>query len=262
MCRKAVRCLLVILAFLDHQVESQETCSNPRATNWPRNCPDLDNGVRKNAPSTSEIGGLFSVSRWIATEQLCTICSPGEPPVANRFAVEQVEAMIYASELVSRMVSLGYQIVDTCGNHADGSECPSRQAGQLNGAGTGGPFATIIGPYYSGNSASLTNAEMRDLFEAAGGQLPRSGKGVLSLIDEPYPDPSTFADDPGLSLGQVFMLQQSCDLQAAAVVDFIIQERWVDLTVVGSGDDCGGLSLQLVHETLKDRELDCHFKVC
>jgi serine/threonine protein kinase/NADH:ubiquinone oxidoreductase subunit 6 (subunit J) len=117
-------------------------------------------------------------------------------------------------------------------------------------------LATVVGPYYSGSSSSLTSEFLLDITRR---QFPRGGKGILLLLDEPYPDP--WAVDRQELLEQTFMLQQSCDLQAAAVVDFIIQEKWVDLTVVASGDDCGGLSLQLIDRTLKDRGLDCHFKI-
>lgn len=155
-------------------------------------------------------------------------------------------------------ISLGYDITDTCGNHEDDSQCVTRQAGIPNLAFGYGALSTIIGPYYSDVSASLTNNEMLDLFTGLAGSGQRDDKGVISLLDEPFPYASQFADIDPL---QVVMFQQSCELQAAAAVDFVIQERWVEVTVVGSGDNCGGLSLQLFHDALKAKRLDCHFKV-
>ena len=37
---------------------------------------------------------------------------------------------------------------------------------------------------------------------------------------------------------QIVMFHQTCELQTLAAVDFLLQERWWNVTVLGSGDAC------------------------
>ena len=102
-------------------------------------CPDPTDYamyVDGTTANTTVVGGFFSVSMWdrISEETLdyvCTLCDANSaqfPP--HRFAVEQAEALLYATDLIAAMDRnrmLSYRLYDTCGNDQTHDNCVGSQ---------------------------------------------------------------------------------------------------------------------------------------
>ena len=202
------------------------------------------------------IGGVFSISSW--RSKSCSLCS--DDPIVQRASVELAEALILATEILNNAteeedVAFGYSIDDSCGNHRT-AECiqsltPTRST-----------LATVVGPYYAEQSISLNETEQSILYKHLNGFPPHDDKGIFSLLDVPFSystDVQNFVAT--LDMSQIVMFHQTCELQALAAVDFILQERWWNVTVLGSGDACGTASLRLFKQELMRRNIFCHFQV-
>ena len=240
----------------------------------PPNCPDsLTRASITSNTNLVLVAGSFSLSRWdtnVATAgPFCTLCDNNDS-VPHRFAVEQAEALLSAVDLMNSVTDdseqvgpLGYRIFDTCGNSDVASRCVKAQLNRyrreklLTVA-----LATIVGPYYQKHSpASMSDDELVDLSHALIDADPPSSTGLLSLMDIPFPYSQDVEDVHVSGIGERFvMLQQTCELQASAAVDFLAHEGWENVVIVASGDFCGGASLMQFRDHI-DSKNDRHFKV-
>ena len=263
--------LLVILHV--HTVWSQSQCHPSIA-----DCPNpLQTGI-VSSPSQSKIniGGLFSNSRFDYTKDtatpFCSRCNtpPASIPITHRFAVEQAEALLHAIELISKydnqgdLGHLGYRIMDTCGYDDIAKDCLAGQVGEYRRIDKLiVVLATIVGPFYELFSQSMSKSEFVSLSQDLIAPTLQSSGGVLSLLDLPFwytTEVVEGIDDTSKGM-QFLMLQQTCQLQALAAVDFLAQEGWGNVTVVASGDSCGAESLLEVYNHIERRKLGCHFNV-
>ena len=252
----------------------QSVCPAPP---WPRDCPGVKNGLRKTDETSLVIGGVFSISPWRVdsrnqNQQECSLCRRTREGAATatataiRFGVEQAEALILAIQLLGNLTGfrdqlLGYDITDSCGNHkSEQKSCISQLSPVAN------TLATVVGPYYADISVSLIESEVVAIYSRLTPK-PGSNQGVFSLRDVPFLDSPAaqqfIVSSGGIDLTQVVMLQQTCELQARAAVEFAVHERWKDITVVGSGDACGAAALRLFKEQLESNKVSsaCGFKV-
>ena len=219
----------------------------------------LDNSCRHHerfvSPDQSPIrvGGLFSVHRQrvnaINGQTQCTTNDPSTKPAFHRYAVEQVEALVFAAT----KTEMGYAIWDTCGQLH--TACPVEQAKSLNA--DNGVIATLIGPYYSVGSNRIDKFNIERLYrEIADGAETTRRRGVLPFLDEP------FLDDYATKLGETLVyVQQSCLLQSRAVVDFATAAGWRAVAVVTSDDNCGRESVAEFRRATRERgcEIDAKF---
>jgi hypothetical protein len=184
--------------------------------------------------------------------------------------VEQAEALLHAIDLINARsqlygrqehLTIGYGIMDTCGN-AEASECFEEQMREYRDSIINyKALATIVGPYYDENidigDRSMTEDEFSDLSTELTDVY--SG-GMLSLLDLPfwYSEKLQELDNVGKT-SQMIMLQQTCQLQAWAVVDFLAQQGWGNVTIVASRDSCGEKSLSEIPIHIQRKKLGCHF---
>ena len=212
------------------------------------------------------IGGMFSISQWDNDgERRCSACHAGARRL-QLFAVEQTEAMIESIERINESGMLGnatrlvYEVWDTCGDDRD-SHCIYAQATETFSSEL---LATVVGPYYSDTSYSMNNDALKALYNNLGlsqriTNIRIRDRGVWSLLDYPY----MYSQD--INIGdlrdQLVMLQQTCELQAQAAVDFLEREGWYDVTVIVSNDYCGGRSMVKFDQAVKQSRSYCRFDV-
>jgi hypothetical protein len=184
--------------------------------------------------------------------------------------VEQAEALLHAIDLINARsqlygrqehLTIGYGIMDTCGN-AEASECFKEQIQEYrNTVINYKALATIVGPYYDENIDIGDRSMTKKEFAALSTQLTDvySG-GMLSLLDLPfwYSEELQDLDNVGKT-SQMIMLQQTCQLQAWAAVDFLAQQGWANVSIVASRDSCGKESLSEIHNHIQRKKLGCHF---
>ena len=244
------------------------------------NCPnptDYAMYVDGTTANTTVVGGFFSVSMWdrISEEtdsEVCTLCDASSaqfPP--HRFAVEQAEALLYATDLINAMDRnrmLSYRLYDTCGNDETRDNCARSQMTWLAREKLPRVLASIVCPFYQIHSVSMPESEFVELANNVVNEEEDHSTdlliqtGFLSLLDSPFLHSSTVKFDVFLPYqNQFLMLQQTCELQALVAVDFLAQEGWGDVTLVTSGDYCGGESTLLFKQQIDDKDLDCHFNV-
>ena len=252
--------LSTLLALTFPSATCQSVC--PTAP-WPPDCPGVNNSLRKTSGSSLVIGGVFSVSSWRVRKdkQDCSLChkTPENEATTIRFAVEQAEALILATELLNNMTGLGddffgYDITDSCGNHLSKQDktCISKLSPLRN------TLATVLGPYYADISVSLDDPEVISIYSRLTSKS-QDGRGIFSVLDVPF---LNSANSPTGSVStQVVMFQQTCELQALAAVDFIVYQRWEHITVIGSGDTCGAAALRTFKQELERKGVACNFEV-
>lgn len=242
------------------------------------NCPDpLQTAMVKSSSANTAIGGLFSNSRLDEDHDVimtfCTRCQAASvlyntSVQQHRFAVEQAEALLYAVEVIEKELGypVDYSIMDTCGFNQQEETAAGCLESQVRRLIQSGEFfapllATIVGPYYSKGLLlqSLLKEDFGRLLQVLAANSPgpsSTSTGMLSLLDLP------FWDYQNEATARFVMLQQACELQALAAVDFMAQEGWGTVTVVASGDACGGKSLLEVHSHIQRKRMECHFNVC
>ena len=258
------------------QVSVGDYCYTEEPRTLPINeCPGKNSRVYSVGDNAVRIGGMFSISQWniiqkrfMGTTGECSACHNGSRQL-QLFAIEQAEALIRAVELINESDLLGntnliYDIWDTCGGQMT-SACIERQAHELHY--TYEVLATIVGPYYSDMSFSMKEEELVKLYSTLGQGIIGTDavikrKGVWSLLDYPYRH-TPYLDDEVYSYleTQVIMLQQTCEIQAAAAVNFLEEEGWYDVTMVASNDYCGIWAIAKFYEGVKQSPFHCHFDI-
>ena len=214
-------------------------------------------------PSTecTGIGGLFSIHRSIITDEATFECSKLH---FHRFGVEQTEALILAMKKLSEEGSSSLRstkMYDTCGEAVD-SQCISDVTRSLvqpdNRAECA--LATILAPFYFGDGLdspkTASSILMGSLFrDASKGYKDLPERAIFSLVDEPYPSP----EDVHLNdlEAQTIFMQASCELQASAMIDFLLRARWRKIFVVVNGDECGRKSKIAFEQEIQTRQLEC-----
>ena len=269
-------CSRTLLLFAVIQVSVGDYCYTEEPRTLPINeCPGKNSRVYSVGDNAVRIGGMFSISQWniiqkrlMGTTGECSACHNGSRQL-QLFAIEQAEALIRAVELINESDLLGntnliYDIWDTCGGQMT-SACIKRQAHELHY--TYEVLATILGPYYSDISFSMKEEELVKLYSTLGQGIRGTNaviikKGVWSLLDYPYRYTLDLDEEVNSYLEtQVIMLQQTCEIQAAAAVDFLVEEGWYDVTMVASNDYCGIWAIAKFYEGVNRSLSHCHFDI-
>eukprot|EP00118_Oscarella_pearsei_P015971 m.148693 g.148693 ORF g.148693 m.148693 type:complete len:746 (+) comp38504_c0_seq1:98-2335(+) len=207
------------------------------------------------------VGGMFSAHQInLVKKDAATQCSLGNPELFHRFGVEQMEALIFATELVNMGTDngtsdfLGYSIYDTCGDLPPlARECAEQQAKALASPDNlkDAAVATVVGPFYREQTIKVSEDKLKDIYESP-------VRGVLSLVDEPI---DLLSGETVSSLKNVVYMQPNCKLQARAAVDFVVAVGWHRVSVVASDDGCGLANLEEFDEAIKRKQVECSIMV-